>query len=281
MTYIVPTAWALGGVMTADQVVARPGGKGNNVARVAHRLGQAVTAVGLYGGSTGAMVCDALEALGIGVVAEESAGETRTCLTLLSAGTEITELRDPGPRVDAAVADRLLVTLKARVHSADWVTLSGSLPAGLDPSLWVRWINQLSPRCRGVLVDTSGMNLRAAATAHPLVLVPNRAEWDAVGLGEMRPLIVTEGSQGIVWYPAMSTEIYRIYPPTIPVRNSVGAGDALLGGLVTALASNEPWEAALKFAVAVATASVMTDAVADVDPKDVPRILEGVVVEPA
>lgn len=267
--------------MTADQVVARPGGKGNNVARVAHRLGQAVTAVGLYGGSTGAMVCHALEALGIGVVAEESAGETRTCLTLLSAGTEITELRDPGPRVDAAAADRLLVTLKARVHADDWVTLSGSLPPGLDPSLWVRWITQLTPRCRGVLVDTSGTNLRAAATAHPWVLVPNRAEWEAVGLGEMRPLIVTEGSQGIVWYPAMATEVYRIRPPQVSVKNSVGAGDAFLGGLVTALARDEAWVNALRFAVAVATASVLTEAVADVEPDEVARILEGVDVEPA
>jgi len=39
----------------------------------------------------------------------------------------------------------------------------------------------------------------------------------------------------------------------------VGAGDAMVGGVLAALAGGEPWETALRYGVAAGCASVMTD----------------------
>lgn len=150
----------------------------------------------VYGGPTGEVVRKALESSGIRVLAEAALGDTRTCLTIVDDDGRVTEIRGPGPTVDAATVKRLLGQMLSVVGPEDWVTLSGSLPPGLGVEIWPRWIGALRARCRGVLVETSGANLSAAAAAKPLVLLPNRAEWEDAQLTEIRPLLITDGELG-------------------------------------------------------------------------------------
>ncbi len=271
--------WEPGSINRARQVQWRAGGKGNNVARTVRVLGQPVTAVGFYGGPTGLSVRSALEAGGIPLLAEPARGDTRTCLTIVAGSGTITEIRDPGPKVEPNVADRLLQRLVSAVAPNDWVTLSGSLPQGLDADVWPRWIRALNARCRGVLVDTSGANLSAAASANPTLLVPNRSEWEEAQLELVRPLVITEGPAGVTWYPAEGHSLQKIRPPKVAAQNTVGAGDVLLGGLVARLAQGDGWEYALRFAVAAATASVTSSAVADFDPALAQSLVSRVTME--
>lgn len=266
MTYLIDAPWTPGSIVTAAAVIGRPGGKGNNVARVAKVMGAAVTAVGFYGGRVGTGVCADLADEGISVVAENAQGETRTCLTIVAGDGVVTEIRDPGPLVERGAELRLLETICERIAKEDLVTLSGSLPPGLDANTWTRWIQRLSPLCRGVLVDTSGYNLKAAAMAETMLMLPNRSEWDAASIPLIRPLVITEGAEGVTWYPHGDHSVRHIRPPRVVPKNTVGAGDALLGGLVYALAMHQAWDQALALAVAVATASVTTPGVADLDP---------------
>lgn len=278
MTFYVEGSWHPATICTARSVYARAGGKGNNVARVIHELGYPVTAVGVYGGPTGEVVQKALESSGIPVLAEVALGDTRTCLTIVDGDGRVTEIREPGPSVDAATVERLLDQLLSVVGPGDWVTLSGSLPPGLGIEIWPRWIGALRARCRGVLVDTSGANLLAAAEAKPLVLLPNRAEWEEAQLADIRPLLITDGELGALWYPPEGPP-WRIRSPKVPVKNTVGAGDALLGGLVTGLGQGCGWDGALRLAVAVAASSVTSPAVADIDRHLIETLLPQVTME--
>lgn len=270
VTLVLEAPLTRGAILRAKPPIVRPGGKGNNVARVARMLGAEVTAVGLYGGAIGDSLVAALAQAGIPTLAGAAAGETRSCLTILDGDGTTTEIREPGPVVAGAAADDLLARLQDRVRPDDWVSLSGSLPPGLPLETWGTWIRGLRSRVRGILVDTAGHGLAAAIAARPTLVTPNVAEWQA--LGEEDPLIdvvVTDGAQGVVWRPVSGPRA-RFLPPAIRVQNAVGAGDAFVGGLVWRLARGEAWDAALPWAVAVATASCLTPGVADVDPKMVP-----------
>ncbi len=279
MTFVLDGRLEPGTIDVATSVYARSGGKGNNVARVVRALGDSVGAVGFYGGAIGDLVCRGLEEQGIVVLGEPVNGETRTCLTMVGrGGAEITEIREKGPPVRPPAADRLLRRLLERVTPGDWVTLSGSLPPELPPSVWADWVRALNPRTRGVFVDTSGDNLRAANSANPLAMVPNRDEWNASGLSVTGSVIVTEGAEGATWYPKPGV-VRRLRPPRVAVNNTVGAGDAFLGGMVHGLNRGEGWEQALVWAVAVAAASVTSPGVADVDPVVARSLISQVVLE--
>jgi tagatose 6-phosphate kinase len=93
VTYRVPELTRHGSHRVAS-ALQRPGGKGLNVARVLHALGEPVTATGLLGGATGALVADALEVPhGFAAIA----GETRRTVTVVD--TDATIFNEPGPEV--------------------------------------------------------------------------------------------------------------------------------------------------------------------------------------
>src|SRR5215207_9826896 len=67
-----------------------PGGGGVNVARAIHRLGGIATAVFPCGGSTGALLCELLDAEGVTIVPVAASGITREnfAVTELSTGRQ-------------------------------------------------------------------------------------------------------------------------------------------------------------------------------------------------
>ena len=85
-------------------VLQRPGGKGLNVARVLHVLGEPALATGLAGGATGALLRAALE---IPHDFAEIAGETRRTVTVVDG--DATVFNEPGP--DVGNSPPILITL--------------------------------------------------------------------------------------------------------------------------------------------------------------------------
>ena len=74
----------------------------------------------------------------------------------------------PGTAPDARQAlDDVVARLRERVGQGDWVVLSGSLPAGVDPALYARMVRELRPTGARIAVDTSDDPLRALGAALP------------------------------------------------------------------------------------------------------------------
>ena len=87
-------------VMRVKKVSNTAGGKGLNVSKVAHLLGEKVSALGFVGGFNGSYVSSLLEAQGIRAGFTRIQAETRSCINIreLSTGRH-TEFLEPGAPV--------------------------------------------------------------------------------------------------------------------------------------------------------------------------------------
>jgi fructose-1-phosphate kinase PfkB-like protein len=279
VTYRLAEDLLPGSVGLAQEMEAQLGGKGNNVARVVHQLGGAVTMVEILGGHVGLELSHRAAQLGIPMLSVEVEQDSRICVTIVgTASGALTELRAPGPFVNSRWSDRLLRQLCDAVSPADWVTISGSLPPGLPADTYAVWVSALKGRVAGIIVDAAGEALREAVQAAPTAIVPNRSEYEGVGtlLGRgQTEVIVTEGKDGVHWY-ARSGEVRGWQAPKVKVVNSVGAGDTFLGALTAQLAAGVAMGRAIPRAIATASASVETLGVAVFDVSRIEALLQDI-----
>ncbi len=280
ITYDLTDNFTPGAIHRVRSVWDRAGGKGNNAARVIATLGHEVTAVGIYGAFTGAQVRHLLSEQGLPLVWEPCLDETRRCITIL-APNGLSEIREAGPFISTEVGSKLLHSLCDRVSSHDWVTLSGSLPVDWPDDTYQTWITCLQQKVRGIIVDTSGPPLEYALRASPTVVVPNFDEYKEIQHVPQHAshIITTLGAGGALWHSPESLSTLKFVAPVVSVVNSVGAGDAFLGGIVSSLNQGRSYRDAIRFAVAVGTASVLSPAVADIDLQAVPHLYAQVIIQ--
>ena len=166
-----------GAINRVDDVLPVPGGKGNNVARVLAALGQTVTATGFVGGHTGRFINDGLRAVGVEPAFVHITGETRVCLTIVERDTgRITEIREPGPLVEARVAHQLLDQLQDLAPGTDVAVIAGSIPPGITADFYRQAIEILKADDVWVALDTSGEALRCGMQGRPHLIKPNLEE---------------------------------------------------------------------------------------------------------
>lgn len=238
-----------GAVNRAELAGDRAGGKGVNVAAALAEQGHRVAALGFLGRDNAA-VFEAHFA-GCGVVDSflRLPGVTRTGIKIVdSRRGETTDLNFAGlaPGPDA------LAELLAQIDKleARWCVLAGSLPPGVPADFYAKAVRRLKERGVGVALDTSGAALAEALPAGPDVIKPNARELAELAgrslpdeesvLAAARELVaggiglvaVSRGAEGAVFVTA--TEAVAARPPSIPVRSTVGAGDAMVAGLVAA-----------------------------------------------
>lgn len=258
LTYAVPSL-APGTSHAVTEVQARAGGKGINVASVAHLMGEPVVAIVPLGGPTGDVVAADLAARGIPAVIVPVAGETRRCVAVVPAdGAEATVLNEPGPVLSPAEWDAVLAAVRTAVGQARSeyaghvaVVCSGSFPPGLPadaPAQLVRLAHELGVPA---ILDTSGAALAAGLAAGPDLIKPNLAEAaalvDSVGAQldartaahallarGAHAAAVSDGPRGVVLATHAGVLHARLAEPV--AGNPTGAGDALVAGLATGLA---------------------------------------------
>jgi len=253
-----------------DDIPPDPGGKGNNVARVAGFLGAEVTATGFLGGFTGDFIRESLAAEGVECAFFPVDGLTRITVAYLEEGTgRETKIVPAGPGIDgdaldgfAGLFDELLAT-----KSPSLAVISGSLPRGAPADSYGRLIDLAHKKEIPVILDTSGTALDASLGFRPDVIKPNRDEAAALTgettdddiieelrrLTETIPVIALSlGGDGAAFITR--EEIIRISPPEGTAVNPVGAGDAFVGALAYAFDKTGRWDRNA-FALAVAAGS--------------------------
>ncbi|WIN00300.1 hexose kinase [Actinoplanes oblitus] len=156
-------------------VSERAGGKGLNVARVLHALGEPVLATGLLGGPTGAFVARLLDAEGVPSSFVPVAGETRRTVAVVDAA-DATGFWEPGPVVTTAEWSRFVDHFGRLIRGAPVVALCGSLPRGVPIDGYAHLTHLAAEAGVPVLLDTSGPALAHGLTAGPTVTKPNAAE---------------------------------------------------------------------------------------------------------
>ncbi len=270
------------------------GGKGVNVALVCRRLGLAVQVLGCAGASGADTVRAALEAEGAAHAFLTVDGAVRVNTKIVSLdGFAVTELNEPGAALTGQDRADFFALAAERTRGSDFAVITGSLPPGCPPDTYRRLIETLSPvRC---ILDVSGAALREGVKARPFLIKPNQQEL-AETLGRevhtledvceaarsfveagVRHVVVSMGGDGAFYLG----EAGCFHAPAIPVtvHSTVGAGDAMIGGILHGLMTHGTMREALRAGVAAGTASVMTEGTQLIRPQDFKRLLEQVRIQ--
>src|SRR3954464_8612165 len=116
-------------------VAQRAGGKGVNVARILHALGQETLVCCLLGGATGFAIQVELERDGLPALVIPVSGETRRTISVVDAARgDATGFWEPGPFVTPEEWGAFLLAFDAL--QADAIVLAGSLPLGVPPDAY-------------------------------------------------------------------------------------------------------------------------------------------------
>ena len=261
-------------VLIAEKVQLDFGGKGFNVSRMLKELNQPSKAVGLLGGQTGKTIADGLKAQGIEVVSIPVSGETRTNVSIVTpGGSKHIKVNEKGPTVSEAEIQRVFQFISEKATSGTLWVLAGSIPPGVNASVYQQMTQKIKELGGDVVLDTSGEALIKGVQAHPKLVKPNLFELsqltgrEVTGLQEIldNPAIaravgaefvaVSAGDKGALLTDGEKTAICQ--PPEIQEANPVGAGDAMVAGLSFALYHGYDLEQALMLGVACGTASAM------------------------
>ena len=273
-----------------------PGGKGINVSRVLRELGRESLAVGLAPGSLGRFIEHSLLEQGILCDFVHTRGQTRTNLTVVDENAhETTLLSYRGPETDPRHVQTLETRLRRYLSPGDWLVVAGSIPPPIEALEYARLIE--AGRQRGVhtVLDADAEALEAGLTGHPELVKANHHEAERL-LGrtlddddallaaaeEMRAAgadtaVVTAGARGAV--AVSEAGAWWSWPPPTEVISTVGAGDALLAGLLLRLEDGAGMEEALRLGTAAGAAACLTPGTQLCRQEEMTRVLPQVHVE--
>jgi len=289
-----------GEVLRFGSAAVTPGGKGVNVARVAREMGAASVLVGFVPGRTGAACAAMLADEGLVLRAVAVRGEIRSSAIVLERSGRVTVFNEPGPPLAAGDWERYEGEVAAALDGQRVLACSGSLPVGAPVDGYARLAGLAQARGVPAVVDVTGPALGEALAAGADVVTPNLAEAEGLLHGRAdetvhagdaeavraramdaaralvargaRRAVVTAAEAGAA--AAEGSEAWWVdAPPVAEVRNPIGAGDALVGGLGLALEGGESFASAVAAGIATGAASVETDVAGLVVPARVAALL--------
>jgi 1-phosphofructokinase family hexose kinase len=261
-------------VLIAEKVQLDFGGKGFNVSRMLKELNQTSKAVGLLGGHTGKTIAEGLIAQGIEVVSIPVSGETRTNVSIVTpGGSKHIKVNEKGPTVREDELQQIYQYIAEHAAVGTLWVLAGSIPPGVDYSVYRQMSQKIQELGGDVVLDTSGEALREGIKVKPKLVKPNLFELSQLTGREITDLqevldnpaiassvgaefvAISAGDKG-----ALLTDGEKIalcLPPEIQEANPVGAGDAMVAGLSFALYHGYDLEQTLMLGVACGTASAL------------------------
>lgn len=270
------------------------GGKGINVAVVAQRLRLNSRCVGVMGEDGAQRLQEMLDREGIEHAFLTVPGSVRTNTKIVSRdGKGVTELNEPGAAMNAEQLKAFFDLAREKAASSRYTVLTGSLPPGCPLGTYRDLM--LALEGTACILDVGGKELELGAEAHPFLIKPNLSELEnTLGL-ELRTLrsirdaaliflrkgvqhvVVSMGSMGAMYVSREKT----LFAPALRVeaRSTVGAGDAMVGGLLKGLEVEGDMARAFRYGVAAGAASVMTEGTQLIVPEDFENLLGQVKVQ--
>lgn len=266
----------LGEVNRVKECVYTPGGKGLNVSKPVAIYGAEVTATGFVGGHAGHYIEDALRTFHIKSAFYHMEAESRSCINIWDETNQLqTEFLEPGFTVTEADFEGFLKQFQGMITEAEVVTISGSVPKGLDGTAYQRMIKLVKDAGKPVILDTSGKLLEMGLEAKPAMIKPNLDEIrmltgkDCADLQEIiaaakmlyqrgiEIVTVSLGGEGAIVVSREGT--YRAKVPKIEAVNTVGCGDSMTAGFALGLSEGLSIRETLRKASAVSAAAAMRE----------------------
>ncbi|MDD3168846.1 MAG: 1-phosphofructokinase [Eubacteriales bacterium] len=250
-----------------------PGGKGINVGRVLQSFGVDVTVTGLIAGRQGEVLLELLREAELNCDFLKIEGETRTNYKIIDESiNQVTEINEQGFCVEPHDADSFLEKLDQMSGQAEIVILSGSLPPGIPIDFYGNCTEIAKKKGAKVLLDSDGATLTEGLKALPYAVKPNLRELGTVfhkefnnyrQVGEAAKKLIDQGIEiviasmgpdGAVY--ANRNEIYKADSWNIPVKSTVGAGDAMVATLAYSILKQDSLHEIARLTTAASTITV-------------------------
>lgn len=263
----------IGEVNTVETLGIYPAGKGINVAKVLADLGTTLSVSGFLGTENEGDFVNAFKQNGLNDAFYRIQGKTRINVKITETEADVTDLNFLGFEVSEQDWETFVEQSTAWKSQFDLVAVCGSLPRGVSPEKFAKWLESLAQQGLKVVLDTSNAALTAGLTAHPWLVKPNRRELEVlVGrpLNSMEEIIeaaaqlrsqgienviVSMGEKGSLWLN--SEGVLQAQPPRCEnVVSTVGAGDSMVAGLIYGFSQGWSKAQTLKFASATSANAV-------------------------
>ncbi len=272
-----------------------PGGKGINVAIDALRLGMDVRCIGIMGEKGSTDLSAMLDQEGLQHRFLSIPGMVRTNMkVLLKEEKDVTEFNEPGTEVSEEDLNRFFEIAREETKDSDFVVLTGSLPPGCPEGTYRKLAEALGDR--KIILDTQGPELEICAKkSHPFLIKPNVHEMEATLGLELRTMrsirdaallflrlgvqhtVISMGSMGAMYVDSERT----LFAPALRIetKSTVGAGDAMISGMLLGYEREGDMAKAFRYGVAAGAAAVMTESTQLTVPADFERMVDQVRVQ--
>ena len=282
-----------GRLFRAEKTIKSPGGKGLNVTKVLRQMDADVVATGIIGGKNGEWIQENLKKMDIKEEFYVSSAETRVCIAVLAKHSE-TEILESGEELTDSDLRAFEKKLMELVEKSDVITMSGSLPKGMEAGYYQKLVELVNRKGKKVILDTSGKSLLEGVKGKPYLIKPNFDELEYV-LGESidgrdkikkaveklknlgaQNVLVSLGGEGAIYF---GEEILKITIPKIKIHNTVGSGDSSVAGFAKGLDDGLELNEILKLSMACGMSNAQSMETGRVIPEDVKEFMENITVE--
>ena len=221
------------------------GGKGSNVARWLRRLGGNAELLLPLGGATGDELGRYLTTAKVPahIIPLKQPTRVNVIVSALSGGQM--RFNPLGPVVSRAEWGKIVAAVNARC--CETVVFSGALPRGVPVNAYQTLIKVVRKLGAESILDCDGAAFAEGVGAQPTLVKPNEHElerWWGKPLADMKKAMsalsddtrgwvaVSAGGAGARLWNSDLRIGFSATPPKIKVKNTVGAGDALLAGII-------------------------------------------------
>ena len=286
----------VGEVNRVAECTYTPGGKGLNVSKPASIAGAEVVATGFAGGHAGNYIVDSLEPFGIKSEFYHMEAESRSCINIWDQKNHVqTEFLEPGFTLTEEDFRGFEKKFTELVKDADVVSMSGSVPKGLDGTAYQRLVKIVKEAGKPVILDTSGKLLEMGIEAAPTMIKPNIDEIrmltgkkcdniqdiiDAAKEIHAKGVEIVAVSLGADGSLAVGNEgIFRALVPRINAVNTVGCGDSMIAGFALGLSRRLSLPETMKLASAISAAAAMREETGFFVMEDMEKLLPKIKIE--
>lgn len=276
--------------MRATQTAWSMGGKPTDASWILGELGIPSLALGFAAGPMRAKLEALLHQRGVLTDFVACSGETRVNTVIVSQdGQGQATITTNTLEVLPEHLDALRARYFAALDQATVIVTGGTLPRGVEPSLYKELISAAHERNIPIIFDADQPNLGVGLQAHPTYIKPNQHELEALTGRPIPDLAAAyQAGRAIVeqygTYPiitlgeigglaVLADRAYHIPPLNVEVVSTSGAGDGVLAGLAASVHRGQPIEEGLRLGFAAAAAVLLQPGTADCRKADVERFL--------
>lgn len=268
-----------------------PGGGGINVARVITRLGGEVFAIFPLSKRTSLYFKNVLKEEKVKIKIIKAKNDTRENIEVFDEDAK-KQYRFGMPSSELLKEEwQECLTSISSCEKVDYIVVSGSLPEHFPESIFSKIATLARDKKAKLVVDTSGQALIISSKESIYFLKTNAEEFsfllglkkieiteieqvarDFIDKNSCEVIVVSLGSEGAMLIT--KNEFYFIKPPIIEVKNTTGAGDSMLAGILYSLSLGNDLRKSLEWGVACGTATTLNYGTALCSKIDVMKVLK-------